>query len=334
MPKPTVFISHSHYDNEWCLRFVAGLQLLGYDVWYDEKELSGGAQWVRTIERELEGREIFAIILTPQSWESDWVQQELQLALTTRRRVVPILLKETTISGFLRTYQNIDATQAQVWTVATAFDAAVDSDGTLGRGVTGLYGGIVGGISHDVQPVEHGIGSRLPGHHTPDAIPGKASLGDLRNAGVAGMADSFVSGAILEVQAVEHGIGSHVPGHYNQATPTKQPRLVVVDGESTRQQYVLARMNTLTLDRNNKLNVQSSDGPSPLLPGEYLVTAEITQIDSRFAVIPLGPIEVNGISYATDTQRPLTDGDRIVVSTISYPGSPPPSKIIMRFEYS
>lgn len=62
MPKPTIFVSHSHHDNDWCRQFVAALQQLGYDVWYDEKGLSGGAQWVRTIERELENRDVFAII--------------------------------------------------------------------------------------------------------------------------------------------------------------------------------------------------------------------------------------------------------------------------------
>ena len=34
----------SHHDNAWCREFVAALQLAGWDVWYDEKGLGGGAR--------------------------------------------------------------------------------------------------------------------------------------------------------------------------------------------------------------------------------------------------------------------------------------------------
>ena len=93
MPKPTIFISHSHHDTTWCQAFVSALHGLGYSVWYDDKGLRGREQWVSAIEHELGGRDVFAIVLTPESWQLKWVQRELQLALATDRRVVPMLLK-------------------------------------------------------------------------------------------------------------------------------------------------------------------------------------------------------------------------------------------------
>ncbi len=102
MAAPRVFVSHSHQDNDWCREFVAALQAAGWDVWYDEKGLSGGATWVATIQRELQAREIFLLILTPEAWVSHWVQEELNLAFVTRRTVVPVLHQETPdVSGFL-----------------------------------------------------------------------------------------------------------------------------------------------------------------------------------------------------------------------------------------
>src|SRR5262245_59934340 len=71
------FISHSHSDNAWCREFVAVLQAAGWDVWYDEAGISAGDEWVAAIQRELQSREIFLLILTPSAWASPWVQREL-----------------------------------------------------------------------------------------------------------------------------------------------------------------------------------------------------------------------------------------------------------------
>lgn len=109
MPKPTIFISHSHHDNEWCRGFVEALQRLEFDVWYDEKGLSGGTEWVRMLEHELENRQVYVLVLTPHSWASSWVQQELHLALSSKRKIVPIILESAEVTGFLRNYQQIHA---------------------------------------------------------------------------------------------------------------------------------------------------------------------------------------------------------------------------------
>lgn len=122
-----VFVSHSHKDNGWCEGFVAGLKHCGLDVWYDREGLYVGAEWVKTLEKELQGRDIYLIVLTPDSWASEWVQRELSLALGQQKRIIGVLCKPTQVSGFLTNYQLLDATQTGAWEAAQLVAAALNS---------------------------------------------------------------------------------------------------------------------------------------------------------------------------------------------------------------
>ncbi len=103
-----LFVSHSSQDNAWCRELVATLAGAGLDAWYDERGLSGGANWVNTLQSELQARDVFLLILTPDAWASQWVQEEVQLALATRRTILPVLHLPTNVGGFLLTRQWID----------------------------------------------------------------------------------------------------------------------------------------------------------------------------------------------------------------------------------
>ena len=84
-----VFVSHSHTDNEYCRAFVAALrQGLGDEhdaVWYDEHNLGWG-ELRQVIEGELRKRQHFIVILSPTAADSEWVNKEIDAALTLRRR--------------------------------------------------------------------------------------------------------------------------------------------------------------------------------------------------------------------------------------------------------
>lgn len=105
MTQPRIFVSHSHKDNDWCRPFVEALKRQGLDAWYDETGMQGSQAWVATLEKEVESRDIFLLVLTPDSWVAPWVQREFQLALATGRWILPVVLKETTATGFIRTIQ-------------------------------------------------------------------------------------------------------------------------------------------------------------------------------------------------------------------------------------
>lgn len=96
-----VFVSHSHKDAAWCDPFVDALASYGIDIWYDRQSLRAGAQWVRTIEDELSTCDVFLVVLTPESWASDWVREELALAFASKKRIIGIMQMPTQVSGFI-----------------------------------------------------------------------------------------------------------------------------------------------------------------------------------------------------------------------------------------
>jgi hypothetical protein len=124
-----LFVSHSTQDNEWCRSLVAALKAAGNDVWYDEQGLTGGATWVETLQREVQARDVFVVVLTPEAWASPWVQEEVRLALATRRTILPVMLKPTAVEGFLLTRQWVDVSaldpQAGVQRVLEALGSPV-----------------------------------------------------------------------------------------------------------------------------------------------------------------------------------------------------------------
>lgn len=103
-----VFVSYTSKDGDFCRSFVEALKALGVDVWHDKKSLSAGTEWYAAVQREIEAREVFLILLTPTAWESQWVQAELRLAMALRRRIVPVFLEPTPVSGFIITYQSVN----------------------------------------------------------------------------------------------------------------------------------------------------------------------------------------------------------------------------------
>ena len=105
----SMFISHSHNDNDWCDDFVDELKRKDIDVWYDREDRYSGAQWSEMIEQELQRRDVYLIVVTPDSWTSQWVQHELQLALEQRKRIVGVLCKPTQVGESLSASQLLDA---------------------------------------------------------------------------------------------------------------------------------------------------------------------------------------------------------------------------------
>jgi formylglycine-generating enzyme required for sulfatase activity len=110
MPATRLFVSHSTQDNDWCRPFIAAMKNAdpSLDIWYDEYGLSGGTEWVQTLQKELQARDVVVLILSPEALASQWVGEEIQLAIATRKSLLPVMHKPTNISGFLLTRQWVD----------------------------------------------------------------------------------------------------------------------------------------------------------------------------------------------------------------------------------
>lgn len=109
-----VFISHAHADSALCDQFVAALRAHGLDVWYDRTNLQSGAALSSEIERELQARKAFVVLLSPAAVASYWVRLEIDAyrdlaARDPARIVLPIRIAPCEIPVLLRGLKWLDA---------------------------------------------------------------------------------------------------------------------------------------------------------------------------------------------------------------------------------
>src|SRR5437879_4613910 len=76
---PRVFVSHSQHDVEFARELVGALRAGGADVWCDEDTMQSGYLGP-VIERELQTRPQFIVILSPAALRSQWVEEECRWA--------------------------------------------------------------------------------------------------------------------------------------------------------------------------------------------------------------------------------------------------------------
>lgn len=86
-----IFISYSHHDKTYAHKLQRHLQDQGFDAWVDDR-IDYGVRWPREIERRLKECQAFILVMSPNSLESDWVQEELNYARQLKKPVFPLLL--------------------------------------------------------------------------------------------------------------------------------------------------------------------------------------------------------------------------------------------------
>ncbi|SDS56549.1 TIR domain-containing protein [Formosa sp. Hel1_31_208] len=110
MSAETIFVSYSSDDRPFALGLVKELQSLGANVWIDQLGIGLGENWDNAIEEALEKSETFMLILSPTSVESQNVQDEVSIAINTKKKLVPILIKECELPMRLQRRQYADLT--------------------------------------------------------------------------------------------------------------------------------------------------------------------------------------------------------------------------------
>jgi hypothetical protein len=110
---PKAFISYSHVDRAIAERIAEGLRAGGIEAWLDKYEIIPGDSLIKKIfEEGLAGADVFVVILTESSIKSNWVRQELDVALIKRiegiTRVIPLKIGNINIPDPLQTVQWID----------------------------------------------------------------------------------------------------------------------------------------------------------------------------------------------------------------------------------
>lgn len=86
-----IFISYSKKNKPYTDRLVAYLEQAGFNVWYDGR-IDYGTSWQRVIFEAIKNCAAFIVIMTPESYDSDWVEREYLYADKLKKPQFPILL--------------------------------------------------------------------------------------------------------------------------------------------------------------------------------------------------------------------------------------------------
>lgn len=103
---PSIFLSHNIYDKDFVRKLALDLQCHGVRVWLDEAELKIGDSLIEKIREGIDGVDYVAVILSPNSINSKWVQKEIDVAMTLEIsgkeiKVLPLMLERCELPGFL-----------------------------------------------------------------------------------------------------------------------------------------------------------------------------------------------------------------------------------------
>jgi predicted nucleotide-binding protein len=121
---PQVFVSYSRSDSELVHQIIDQLRTLGVRTWVDAEQLTPGESWERAISEALRNAKTILVFLSPTSVASRWIAAELDHALSSNVRVLPILLHVTPVAEMPLSLQNIQ------WLDATCFPAATKAQST------------------------------------------------------------------------------------------------------------------------------------------------------------------------------------------------------------
>jgi tetratricopeptide (TPR) repeat protein len=93
----TVFISYRRTNGPWALAIYQNLKHEGYDVFFDYTSIPSG-DFATLIEENIKSRAHFLVLLTPSALErcaepGDWLRREIEIALDTRRNIIPLQLE-------------------------------------------------------------------------------------------------------------------------------------------------------------------------------------------------------------------------------------------------
>lgn len=102
----SVFLSHNKNDKMFVRRLASDLEFYGIKIWLDEAEIRVGDSLINKISEGIGIVDFLAVILSPNSIHSTWVQREVSIAMTQEInekiiKVLPILYKKCELPLFL-----------------------------------------------------------------------------------------------------------------------------------------------------------------------------------------------------------------------------------------
>lgn len=131
---PSVFLSHNHADKSFVRRLAADLDNQGIPYWLDEAEIKVGESLIEKIRAGIDKVDFVAVVLSPNSVASPWVQREVDVAMNQeimgrRVKVLPLMYRACDLPGFLLGKRYADFTEDTGY--AAALEDLVKSIGVV-----------------------------------------------------------------------------------------------------------------------------------------------------------------------------------------------------------
>src|SRR5688572_16910284 len=113
-----VYLSFSDVDRELASALEARLFELGLSVWNPFTNALPGAHFEDATARELNLAECVVVIVSPESAQSEWVKREVEVAVTTGKRIIPVVVGDVELPMSLRRFQAAYVDDEQLQAVA------------------------------------------------------------------------------------------------------------------------------------------------------------------------------------------------------------------------
>ncbi len=80
-----IFLSYAQKDATLASQLAERLKKKGFTVWTSGEEVMPGDNWAKKIGKALDESELMIILLTPRALESEWLRQDIDYALGSKK---------------------------------------------------------------------------------------------------------------------------------------------------------------------------------------------------------------------------------------------------------
>ncbi len=126
-----IFVSYARQDASVVDPLAKSLEAAGHEVWIDRSAIQAGAHWQGEIVSGIERADVFLILLTPASIQSENVERELGLAYVRNRAILPVVVHPVAVPPRLQYafagLEYVDISQQEVLVAARRLLDAIAS---------------------------------------------------------------------------------------------------------------------------------------------------------------------------------------------------------------
>lgn len=104
--KGYVFISYSSKDISFVEQLIKLFQDNGISYWKAPEMIPAGSNYAKEIPKAIDSCDVFVLVLSETSQNSIWVEKEVDVAICSRKKMIPIMIDETPLNDLYRFYLN------------------------------------------------------------------------------------------------------------------------------------------------------------------------------------------------------------------------------------